>query len=118
MVYTVVNLITFILGMLFLANGYYLVRSGREKIAVFVMSGLVGVGLIIVALVPNIFEIVAAILGLELKARAILVIANLTLFVIATYLFNRIGHLHRKISRLNEELSLLRAETERSNDER
>ena len=118
MQYTAVNAITLVVGLLFLANGYYLVRSGREELPVFVMSGLVGVGLIVVALIPNIFEIIASLLGLEWKARAILVIANLTLFVTVTYLFNRLGQLHRKVSQLNEELSLLRAETERGDDDR
>jgi hypothetical protein len=72
------------------------------------MSGIIGVGLMVVAVLPNIFELVASTIGLELKARAILVSANLTLFIIVTYLFNRISHLYNKISGLNEELSLLR----------
>lgn len=107
--YTIVNLITFLLGMLFLFSGYRLVKSGREDIALFLMSSAIGVGLMIVAVFPDIFEFAAAILGLELKARAILVISNLTLFVIITYLFNRISRLYDKVSGLNEELSLLQA---------
>jgi hypothetical protein len=106
--YTIVNAVTFLLGVLFLLSGYRLVKRGREDIALFVMSSAIGIGLIIVAVYPNIFTFIAAILGLELKARAILVISNLTLFVIITYLFNRIGHLYDKISVLNEEMSLLR----------
>lgn len=105
--YTIVNLITFLLGLLFLFSGYRLVKSGREDIVLFLMSGAIGVGLMIVAAFPNIFEFAAAILGLKLKARAILVISNLTLFVIITYLFNRISRLYDKVSGLNEELSLL-----------
>lgn len=106
--YTNINIITFLLGVLFLLSGYRMVKQGREAISLFLMSGLVGLGLMIVAIYPNIFEFMATIIGVELKARAILVISNLTLFVITTYLFNRISKLYDKISGLNEELSLLR----------
>lgn len=110
MAYTVVNLITLVVGLIFLGHGYYLARRGREDIAIFVMSAVVGIGLIVVSVFPDIFDIIAAILGLELKARAILVISNLTLFVLVTYLFNRIGKLNEQISSLNEELSLHRVD--------
>lgn len=106
--YTIINGITFLLGILFLSSGYRLVKRGREDISLFLMSGIIGAGLMVVAILPNIFELVASTIGLELKARAILVSANLTLFIIVTYLFNRMSHLYNKISGLNEELSLLR----------
>lgn len=115
--YTSVNVITFLLGVLFLLSGYRMVKRGREDIALFLMSGSVGVGLMIVAVYPNIFELVATIMGLKLKARAILVISNLTLFVIITYLFNRISQLYDKVSGLNEELSLLRTAVDELEDE-
>lgn len=113
----IVRIITFGVGIAFLINGYWLVRRGRESIALFLMSGGVGLGLMVVALVPDIFDIVAAVLGLELKGRAILVVANLTLFVLVTYLFNLVGELHSDLSRLNEELSLLRNELEDASDD-
>jgi len=115
--YTLVNLIAFGVGLAFLVNGYMLVKQGREAIALFVVSVAIGGGLIFVAIFPNVFQIVATVLGLELKARAILVISNLTLFVVATYLFNRIGKLYDRLSRLNEEVSLLRSEVEELRDE-
>lgn len=110
--YTVVNLVALLVGLVFLANGYYLVRKGREAVALFVMSLAVGGGLIFVALFPNVFDVVATVLGLELKARAILVLSNLTLFVLVTYLLNRIGNLYDRVSRLNEEVTLLKSEVE------
>jgi len=106
--YTAVNAMTFLLGVVFLFSGYKMVKRGREDIALFLMSGAVGTGLLVVALYPDIFELVANLIGLELKGRAILVVSNLTLFVVITYLFNRIGQLYDKVSVLNEELSLLR----------
>ncbi|EMA02001.1 hypothetical protein SAMN05443574_11122 [Haloarcula vallismortis] len=110
--YSLVNLLSLAVGLAFLANGYIIVRSERESLELFVMSLLLGAGLIVVAIVPNVFEVVARLLGLEWKARAILVISNLTLFVAVTYLLNRIGHMYDRLSRLNEELSLLRSELE------
>lgn len=106
--YGLVNLATFVVGVGLLLNGYVLVRRGREDVALLVVSAVVGLGLIVVALAPDVFQVVATVLGLELKARAILVVSNLTLFVVAIYLFNRVGRLYERVSRLNEELSLLK----------
>lgn len=117
MAYTVVNAVTLVVGVLFLLKGYDLARSGREDIVLFLMSGAIGVGLIVVAVFPNVFTLLASVLGLELKARAILVVSNLTLFVVIAYLFSRIGKLYDNISRLNEELSLLRTTGEEPPDE-
>jgi len=116
--YTLVNLLSMLVGVAFLLNGYMIVRRERESLKLFVMSLALGFGLIVVALVPNIFEIVADLLGLEWKARAILVISNLTLFVAVTYLFNRVGRMYDRLSRLNEELSLLRSELEEQQAQR
>ncbi|SEO91835.1 hypothetical protein SAMN05216388_102319 [Halorientalis persicus] len=110
--FTLVNLLSLLVGALFLANGYYLVKEGREALALFVMSLFVGAGLMFVAVYPNFFEMLATLLGLEWKARAILVVSNLVLFVIITYLINRIGKLYDRLSRLNEEVSLLKSELE------
>ncbi|MDZ7851046.1 MAG: DUF2304 domain-containing protein [Halodesulfurarchaeum sp.] len=114
--YTVVNVAAFLVGVGFLANGYRMVRRGREDMTLFVTSLFVGAGLIFVALFPDFFQLVANVLGLELKARAILVIANLTLFVLAIYLLHRIANLYEQVSRLNEELSLLKADLEDRDD--
>lgn len=116
--YSLINLMTLAVGIVFLINGYRLIQQGREDIALFLMSSVVGVGLAVVAVVPEIFQRVATIIGLELKARAILVTSNLVLFVITTYLFDRLGRLSKSISELNEELTLLRAEQEYSEEER
>lgn len=112
MAYSLVNLVAFLVGLGFLLNGYVLVRRGREDLELFVMSLVVGAGLVFVALSPDSFERIATLIGLEWKARAILVVSNLTLFVLVTYLLNRIGRLYGRISKLNEEVSLLRTELE------
>lgn len=70
-----------------------------------------------VAAVPGLFGVVGGVLGLELKGRAILVTSNLVLFVVAMYLLSKVGELTWKVSRLNEELSLARAEMEREEKE-
>lgn len=123
MAYTVVNLVTFLIGVAFLLSGYNLVRRGREDIALFLVSALIGGGLIVVAVFPGIFQWVAGFLGIAFqdvsrgRSRAIFVISILTLFLIVTYLFNRIGKLYDDVSRLNEELSLLKTEVEERRDE-
>lgn len=114
--YTVINFITFLLGIVFLYNGYRIVRQGREDLVLFLVSTVIGAGLMAVAISPNVFERIAAGLGLDLQERAILVMSNLTLFFIVTYLLNKIGQLNKSVSRLNEEVSLLRADTEKDDD--
>lgn len=111
--YSLVNVVTLLLGAVLLAYGYRLVRGGREDVTVFVVSAVIGLGLIVVALLPSeLYESAADLLGIRLEAAAVLVVSNLALFVIVTVLFDRIGKLKTKVSRLNEELSLLRQQVE------
>lgn len=114
--YTVLNAVTLVVGIAFLYNGYRIVRRGREAVALFGMSAVVGLGLISVALYPTILTGTAAALGADVAGRAVLVFAILTLFIITTYLFHRLGELYESVSRLNEEVSLLRTELEERDD--
>lgn len=114
--YNIINLLTFCVGVAFLYNGYRIVRRGREAVALFGMSATVGAGLIIVALYPTVFIAVASSLGVVVADRALLILANLTLFVLTTYLFHRLGRLYENVSRLNEEVSLLRTELDDRDD--
>lgn len=116
MAYSLVNLTAFLVGCLFFYSGYRLVRHGREDLTLFLVSSGVGLGLVVVALYPAVFSLVAELIGLELRARAILVISNITLFVLVVFLFNRIKGLYDKLSLLNEEVSLLQSEIERQNE--
>jgi hypothetical protein len=107
--YTILNLVTFLVGLIFLLNGYQIVRKGREAIVLFVMSALIGFSLVIVAIYPSAFTVLIASLGVDVPGRGLLVLSNLSLFVLVMYLFHRIGDQYESISRLNEELSLLKA---------
>jgi hypothetical protein len=113
--YTILNAVTLIVGTAFLWNGYRIVRQGREAVLLFGMSALVGCALIIVALFPPVFTSLIGGLGVD-AGRGILVFSNLGLFVLVTYLFHRIGQLYDSISRLNEEVSLLKTEVDQEND--
>lgn len=110
--YTLVNALTFALGLLILMNSYRLARSGDEDLSSFLLSVILGIGLVVVAIVPNLFELFAAVLGLELRARAILVVSNLTLFCVTYYLVMQVVELRGMVSTLNEELSLLKRRVE------
>lgn len=117
MPYSIVNLVTFLLGFVFLYSGYRLVATGREDVPVFLLSAVIGFGLMVVSIFPDFFWWVANVVGLDRRSRAILVVANLTLFVIVLYLLNRIGRLSNQVSRLNEELSLLKTEVSEDLDD-
>lgn len=115
--YTIINAVTALIGLVFVLNGYNLVRQGREDILQFVTSGIVGVGLLIVAAFPQLFDFIAAIIGVEIKTNAILIVATLTLFLLSMYLINRTGRLYDDVSKLNEEMSLLRSRIEDLDDD-
>lgn len=112
----IINVITFGVGVLFMLNGYYLVKKGKEDLVPFLITSSVGIGLIVVAISPDIFDLISDFLGFEIKGRAILVVSNLTLFVIVIYLFNKVGGLKAKVSKLNEEMSLTKSQVEREFD--
>lgn len=114
--YDLVNIVTFVVGFGLLFNGYSLLVQGREDIALVLLSFIVGLGLVVVAVFPGGFEIIAPIIGLEIKARAMLIISNLTLFVVVVYLLNRTGGLQNRVSKLNEELSLLKHDATKRDD--
>ncbi|MGZ0745921.1 DUF2304 domain-containing protein [Haloparvum sp. AD34] len=114
--FTLVNLVALLVGLGFLYNGYRIATRGREAIPLFLMSIVLGLGLVFVALFQDTFEFVATVLGLEQKGRAILIVSNLTLFVVVTMLFSRISTLYSRLSRVNEELSLLRQQVETMED--
>jgi hypothetical protein len=104
----IVNIVTFAVGFGLLFNSYSLLVQGREDIALVLLSFVAGLGLVVVSVFPGGFGIIAPIIGLEIRTRAMLVISNLTLFVVVVYLLNRTGGLQNKVSKLNEELSLLK----------
>jgi len=110
--FTLVNLVALLLGIAFLYNGYRIATRGREAIPLFFLSVVLGLGLVFVAVFQDAFEFVATVLGLEQKGRAILIVSNLTLFVVVTVLFSRLSTLYNRLSRVNEELSLLRQRVE------
>lgn len=117
MAYTVVNLLSLLVGLGLLANGYLVVNREHEEFLLFLVSVGAGAGLVFVSLLPNAFETVATVLGLEFKTHAILVVSNLVLFGLVAYLLNRIAKLYYRLSRLNEEVSVLRHELEQRGDE-
>lgn len=117
MSYSIINIATFLLGIAFLYSGYRLVATGREDVPVFLLSSVIGLGLMIVAVFPDLFWVVANVTGIELRSRAMLIVANLTLFTIVIYLLNRIGQLSKQVSRLNEELSLLKTDVVEDRDD-
>jgi hypothetical protein len=114
--YDLVNIVTFLVGCGLLFNGYTLLKQGREDIVLVVLSLMVGLGLLVVAVYPDGFQVIAPIIGLELKARAMLIISNLTLFIVVIYLLNRTGGLQNKVSKLNEELSLLKHDIDKHDE--
>lgn len=106
--YDAINLLTFLIGFGLLYNSYSLINQDREDIVLVGLSFVLGAGLIFVAVFPGGFDPLGNLIGIEFKARAILVVSNLTLFIIVLYLLNRVGELQANISKLNEEQSLLK----------
>lgn len=114
--FTFVNAVTLLVGLWFLRHGYRQGQHSRESVPVFLTSLVLGLGLIFVAVFQDSFVVVASVLGIEQKGRAILIVSNLTLFVVVTLLFSRLTILYNRLSMMNEDLALLRARVDASDD--
>ena len=78
-----------VIGLLFAAYGLFKFRGGGSRLDLL-LSLLIALGVALVSLVPQIFEPVSRLLGLENRAFALLGLANLLLFALFLNLLGRV----------------------------
>lgn len=108
-----VNVVGLAVGLYFLVQSYRLVRRREEDVFSFLIWLIVGTALVVVSLLPSVADYVMTLLGMEMRAYTIFTLGILLAYVLMFQLFRLIWRLNRSISKLNEELSLLKALHER-----
>ena len=88
-----------IIALLFTAYGVYRYRGGGSRLDLL-LSLLIALGVVLVSVVPQLFEPVSRLLGLENRAFALLGLANLLLFALFLNMLGRV----REASRRNGEI--------------
>jgi hypothetical protein len=78
-----------VIALLFAAYGVFKFRGGGSRLDLF-LSLLIALGVALVSVVPQIFEPVSRLLGLENRAFALLGLANLLLFALFLNLLGRV----------------------------
>jgi hypothetical protein len=84
-----------VIALLFAAYGLYRYRGGGSRLDLLV-SLLIALGVVLVSVVPQLFEPVSRLLGLENRAFALLGLANLLLFALFLNLLGRVREAGRR----------------------
>ena len=104
----IINILGILMGTFFLGRSLLLVRAKREDLPSLLIWITIGVGLLVASVVPSVFDWVIDVLGMETRAYAMF----LASFFVAYLLLFRLYRVQRErsieISRLNEELALVR----------
>jgi hypothetical protein len=94
-----VSIAGLVIAALFAAYGIFRYRGGGSRLDLLI-SLLIALGVVLVSVVPQLFEPVSRLLGLENRAFALLGLANLLLFALFLNLLGRV----REASRRNGEI--------------
>ena len=78
-----------VIALLFVAYGFFKFRGGGSRLDLL-LSLLIALGVALVSIVPQIFEPISRLLGLENRAFALLGLANLLLFALFLNLLGRV----------------------------
>jgi hypothetical protein len=84
-----------IIALLFAAYGVFKFRGGGSRLDLF-LSLLIALGVALVSVVPQVFEPVSRLLGLENRAFALLGLANLLLFALFLNMLGRVREAGRR----------------------
>lgn len=105
----VVSVLGMVVGILFLIRSWLLIRAKREDLVSLLVWVVIGLGLVVASAVPSVFDYVIGILGMETRAYAMFLVAFLIAYVLLFRLYRAQREMSEEISRLNEELALVRA---------
>lgn len=110
-----VNILGIIVGAYFIYRAYTLVRDKEEDVLNFVVWLFVGSGLVVAGSVPAVFNFIMDILGMEQRAYAMFSVGIFVAYLLLFRFSYSLRSLERDISKLNEDISLLREELDSKN---
>ncbi|MDE1537043.1 MULTISPECIES: DUF2304 domain-containing protein [Actinomycetaceae] len=97
-------------SILFLVYLFILLRSRRMKQTYVYIWFLIGIGLLVISIWPQVVFLVSQALGFKRASNMILVIACVVLLMVTIQLSTAVSRLEEDRRRLAEEIALLRAE--------
>ena len=104
-----INILGILVGIYLLLRSYLLIKRKEEDLLNLFIWVFIGTGLIITGLFPSVFDYIMSLLGMETRAYTMFVIAILLAYLLLFRIFQAIRRLDSAISKLNEEVSILRS---------
>ena len=104
----IINIIGILFGLYFLFKSYLLVKKKEEDVKQFLLWGLIGIILIILGIYPNLADIPLKILNMGERINVIFAMGILLSILLIFNLNNQIKKMDTQISKLNEEIAILR----------
>lgn len=103
------------MGGYFLCKTFVLIRKKRETLFEFFLWSGLGLALIIFSAFPGLTNLLSRFLGTTKTTNAIFLLAILTLLFLNFFIFKLVRNLHYDVSKLNEELSVLKSQQDKQN---
>lgn len=108
-----IQVIGVLIGLYYLYKSYRMVRLKKADVREFLLWTFVGFALVIVSFYPNIVTFFFNFLGMSLRGNAIFTIGILISYFLLIHVITLNRELNYQISKLNEEIALLRYEIEK-----
>ena len=108
-----IQIVGILIGLFFLYQSYKLLKNKDEDVPEFLLWTAIGVVLVGVSAYPEAISSFLGVTGMVIQAYFIFTSGILLLYVLLMHLFKRNKELNKQISKLNEEMGILRYERER-----
>ena len=109
----IIQIVGVFVGLFFLYQSYRMVKSKKEDIPEFFFWNFLGVVIIAVSLFPETIDYLLGILQMKERVYAIFTIGILVSYIILFQLFKYFRNINSNISKLNENLSIMKYEMEK-----
>ena len=109
----VINIVAFILGLYLLYESYYMVKRKEEDVISFLIWTFLGLILVILSVFPDLGYKISDLLKMSTRANTVFSFAILILYLLIFNVFKKNRKMHKEISKLNEEIAILRYEREK-----
>ncbi len=109
---SIINAAGFVLGCYFLLKSVLLIREKKEEVQDFLIWGVVGVSLLVLSVAPQIGDTLADYLDIRTRTSTFFALAIFLLYLILFRMNTTNRNLDQQISKLNEEIAVLKLNLE------
>ncbi|RLI78857.1 hypothetical protein DRP07_10660 [Archaeoglobales archaeon] len=103
-----IQIVAFVVGIYYIIKSYKLLRDKKEDVKQFLLWTIIGLSFIAVAIDPNIVLIFSNLLGMSYRGNMIFSISIIVAYLVILHYSTKISELNSNISKLNEELAVLK----------